>query len=49
MGLKNKDHSEVMFQVPYMTVSELSGRFGDYEARVDFDEKTLNRKYSSHD
>jgi polyisoprenoid-binding protein YceI len=35
--VSNKDHSEVMFQVPYMTVSELSGRFGDYEARIDFD------------
>lgn len=42
--VSNKDHSEVMFQVPYMTVSELSGRFGDYEARVDFDEKTLEPK-----
>lgn len=38
--VSNKDHSEVMFQVPYMTVSELSGRFGDYESRVDFDDKT---------
>lgn len=42
--VSNKDHSEVMFQVPYMTVSELSGRFGDYEARVDFDDKTLEPK-----
>lgn len=38
--VSNKDHSEVIFQVPYMTVSELSGRFGDYEARMDFDEKS---------
>ena len=26
----NIDHSEVMFKVPYLTVSELSGRFNDF-------------------
>ena len=38
--VSNKDHSEVLFHVPYMTVSELSGRFGDYESRMEFDDKT---------
>jgi polyisoprenoid-binding protein YceI len=27
----NKDHSEMMFQVPYLTVSELTGRFNSFE------------------
>lgn len=38
----NKDHSEVMFQVPYMNVSELTGRFNDFNAEIIYDQK-LNR------
>lgn len=38
--VSNKDHSEVLFKVPYMTVSELTGRFGDFEASADFEEKS---------
>ena len=30
----NKDHSEVLFQVPYMKVSELTGRFNDYSGKA---------------
>lgn len=35
----NKDHSELMFQVPYMGVSELTGRFNEFKGDVNFDEK----------
>jgi polyisoprenoid-binding protein YceI len=30
----NKDHSEIMFQVPYMGVSELTGRFNEFTGEV---------------
>jgi polyisoprenoid-binding protein YceI len=36
----NKDHSEVLFQVPYLGVSELTGRFGEFHGSVEMDEKT---------
>lgn len=36
----NKDHSEVLFKVPYLNVSEITGRFTDYNGSVDLDEKT---------
>lgn len=32
----NKDHSEIMFQVPYMGVSELTGRFNEFNGEVIF-------------
>lgn len=35
----NKDHSEVLFKVPYLNVSEITGRFTDYNGSVEFDEK----------
>lgn len=31
----NKDHSEILFKVPYLSVSELTGRFNDFTASVD--------------
>lgn len=37
----NKDHSEVLFQVGYLGVSELTGRFSDFSADIDMDEKPL--------
>lgn len=35
----NKDHSEVQFQVTYMNVSDLTGRFNDYQGSMDLSEK----------
>lgn len=32
----NNDHSEILFQVPYMGVSELSGRFNEFSGAVEF-------------
>ena len=32
----NRDHSEIMFQVPYMGVSELTGRFNEFNGKVEF-------------
>lgn len=34
----NKDHSEIMFKVTYLNVSELTGRFTEYSGSVDWDE-----------
>lgn len=34
----NRDHSEIMFKIPYMKVSEVSGRFNDFRAEVDLKE-----------
>jgi polyisoprenoid-binding protein YceI len=31
----NKDHSEILFKVPYLTVSELTGRFSDFKGSVE--------------
>jgi polyisoprenoid-binding protein YceI len=31
----NKDHSEILFKVPYLSVSELTGRFNEFTASVD--------------
>lgn len=36
--LTNKDHSEILFQVSYMQVSELTGRFNDFEGKAKFDQ-----------
>jgi polyisoprenoid-binding protein YceI len=30
----NRDHSEILFQVPYMNVSELTGRFNEFNGEV---------------
>jgi polyisoprenoid-binding protein YceI len=35
----NKDHSEIHFKVPYLNVSEVSGRFTKFSGLVQFDEK----------
>lgn len=35
----NKDHSEIHFQVPYLNVSEVSGRFTKFSGMMVFDEK----------
>jgi polyisoprenoid-binding protein YceI len=40
----NKDHSEVFFTVPYMTVSDLTGRFNEFSGEVDLAGKTLEVK-----
>ena len=37
----NKDHSEILFQVGYLGVSELTGRFSDFSAHVDLEQKPL--------
>ena len=34
----NKDHSEIMFKVSYLNVSELTGRFTEYSGLVELDE-----------
>lgn len=34
----NKDHSELFFQVPYLTVSEVTGRFNKFSGKADFPE-----------
>ncbi len=34
----NRDHSEIMFKVTYLNVSELTGRFTEYSGSVDLDE-----------
>jgi len=36
----NKDHSEILFQVPYLGVSELTGRFTDYNGEAQLNEAT---------
>src|SRR4051812_47765123 len=36
----NKDHSEVMFQVSYLTVSELTGRFNEFSGYLVLDDKS---------
>lgn len=33
----NKDHSEVLFKVPYLGVSELTGRFSEFSGSVQLD------------
>lgn len=40
----NRDHSEIQFQVPYMGVSELTGRFNEFAGEVDLaaDKKTAS-------
>lgn len=40
----NKDHSEILFQVPYLSVSELTGRFTDYSGTIELDEKNHKMK-----
>ena len=36
----NKDHSEILFQVPYLGVSELTGRFTDYNGEAELNDAT---------
>jgi polyisoprenoid-binding protein YceI len=35
----NRDHSEIMFQIPYMGVSEVSGRFNEFKGKVELQGK----------
>lgn len=37
----NRDHSEIMFQVPYMGVSELTGRFNEFSGTISYNDKSL--------
>lgn len=37
----NKDHSEILFTVPYLNVSEVTGRFGDYKGSAVIDGERL--------
>ncbi len=37
--VSNRDHSEILFQVPYLNVSELTGRLTDFSVKLNFDEK----------
>ena len=39
--VQNKDHSEILFQVPYLNVSEVTGRFNEFDATATFDEKKI--------
>jgi polyisoprenoid-binding protein YceI len=39
----NKDHSEILFQVPYLNVSELTGRFTDYDGTVDIEDNSASK------
>lgn len=34
----NKDHSVIMFQVPYMGISEVTGRFNEFKGKIDFND-----------
>lgn len=40
----NRDHSEVLFQVGYLGVSELTGRFTEFSADVDMESSPLSFK-----
>lgn len=40
----NKDHSEILFQVPYLGVSELTGRFSEFKGTVEIDDKSKEPK-----
>ena len=42
----NKDHSEVLYQVSYLKVSEVTGRFRDYQGELHFNEKNLPERLS---
>lgn len=33
----NKDHSELLFKIPYLNISEISGRFSKFKGHVNFD------------
>ncbi len=35
----NRDHSEIFFEIPYLQVSEITGRFNEYNGHVSFTEK----------
>ena len=37
----NIDHSEILFKIPYMKVSEVSGRFKDFKAEAQLKDETL--------
>ncbi len=41
----NKDHSEIFFQVPYLTVSEVTGRFTKFTGELRFPESAKNPDY----
>ena len=40
----NRDHSEILFQVGYLGVSELTGRFTAFDANVEVEDKPLSFK-----
>lgn len=40
--VSNRDHSEVMFQIPYMGVSELTGRFNEFNGEIILSDKNGN-------
>ena len=45
----NRDHSEIFFEIPYLQVSEITGRFNEYNGQVSFPEQgNLPRKISIH-
>lgn len=37
----NKDHSEILFQISYMGVSDLTGRFNEFKGELNQEEKDL--------
>jgi polyisoprenoid-binding protein YceI len=36
----NKDHSEIFFSIPYLTVSQVTGRFSKFKGGMEVDEKS---------
>ena len=40
----NKDHSEILFEIPYLKVSEITGRFSKFDGEIQFDDKTKTFK-----
>jgi polyisoprenoid-binding protein YceI len=45
----NRDHSEIFFEIPYLQVSEITGRFNEFTGQVSFSEKgNLPQEISIH-
>lgn len=42
----NKDHSEILFKVEYLNISELSGRFREFSGSVELSEQNVPEKLS---
>lgn len=40
----NKDHSQILFEIPYLQISEVTGRFSRFDGQGVYDEETKNFK-----